>query len=207
MKQMILASEFSGSFEKFKSILEGHLAKSESKKVLHIMSAKSHYDNYTPYYERDIKPYEDMGFIVEIYDLANKSKEEVRQKVLSSSIINVMGGNTFVLLQHMKACGFKEILEECFAKDILYVGCSAGTVVMANDINYISEMDDITVATLSDTKGLGFFDTPIVPHVDHSKFNVNAKSITDKFNAQKKDYVSLNDDQYIHVQADTYKMF
>jgi dipeptidase E len=83
--------------------------------------------------------------------------------------IFISGGNTFYLLQELKRTGADQMIIEQIGKGKVYIGDSAGSVVMSPNIEYAELVDDKKAAdTLTDYQGLGVVDFYPVPH--HTNF-------------------------------------
>ena len=83
-------------------------------------------------------------------------------------IIYVCGGNTFYILYHLKKSGADKVLSKLLKKsDIIYIGVSAGSIVLAPTIRLAATVDpDPNDIGLTDFTGLGVIDFEIHPHYD-----------------------------------------
>ena len=97
----------------------------------------------------------------------NPTKDELEEKILSSDLIYVGGGNTLMMTRRWRRLGVDKILETAYNRDIVLTGLSAGCICwfswghsdsMAfyspNDWNYVR------------AKGMGFIDALGCPHYD-----------------------------------------
>ena len=92
------------------------------------------------------------------------STEEVRNKVFSSDIIYVGGGDTTTMLKIWQEHGVDKILYEAYQKGIVIAGISAGAICW---FEYYDNMDDIEdIEQLDIVRGLGFVKGFGVPHYD-----------------------------------------
>ncbi len=202
---LILASEFSDSFHKTQELLGDNLI---GKKVTVILTAANGLDldpSY-PLYERTIKPFEDLGLKVIHFDLEEKSSQEVKDQILSSDIIYVCGGNTFYLLKYMNDCNFKETLIQFLRQDGLYIGSSAGAIVMSPDIGFISIMDNQDIQGLNNHTGLNLIDFSFLPHLDHDEMGEDAHEIIEKYKNTDQTILALNDDQALYINANIIRL-
>ena len=80
--------------------------------------------------------------------------------------IYVCGGNTFFLLKKVKESGFDKILKEFLEEGKLYVGVSAGSIIVGPDIEIAGwgSEADINDIELKDLKGLNFTSLAVYPH-------------------------------------------
>lgn len=92
----------------------------------------------------DKKILEEIGFDVSICDLKNYfyCPEKLRGDFRKYHAFCVMGGNVFLLRQAMKYSGFDQFLKEVFTLDYLYIGYSAGSVILSKDLNGFRGIDD-----------------------------------------------------------------
>ena len=80
--------------------------------------------------------------------------------------IYMCGGNTFFLLKKVKESGFDKILKEFLEEGKLYVGVSAGSIIVGPNIEgagWGSEAD-VNDIELKDLKGLNFTSLAVYPH-------------------------------------------
>lgn len=194
--KLLLASEFTESFHKTKNIIRDHV---NGQKVIFIPTAAIG-ENFEPTYERTIQPFEDCGAIVETLDIRNISESNLREFLKDISAIYVCGGNTFYLLEKMRACNFEKVLREKLNDGLLYIGSSAGSIVLSPDIDFIRPMDTPEKANLSDTIGLNLIDFSFVPHLEHSTMGEAASEIKKKHTSLDQDMFVLKDDEVIYVE-------
>lgn len=103
------------------------------------------------------------------YPIEDKTKNEaeLRDELSEADIIFVTGGNTFYLLAQAQKSGFMTILREMVEDGKIYIGSSAGSVLVGPDIVPCEFFDDRAEAgELTDTRGLGFVDFVMQPHYD-----------------------------------------
>ena len=197
--KLILASEFYNSFEQMKSFM-GDL---NGKSVLFIETAAI--GEGCPFdHKTEIELFENHGASVTLYDLKDKTVQNVQDELSKADILYVCGGNTFYLLGHIKACGFETILRQRLKEGMIYIGSSAGSIVTGPDINFIAPMDNPSVTQLDNTKALGLTDFLFLPHLDHETMENAAKQIISKHRGSKHLFV-LRDHQSLLV--DNGKMF
>ncbi|MBQ2883854.1 MAG: Type 1 glutamine amidotransferase-like domain-containing protein [Alphaproteobacteria bacterium] len=105
------------------------------------------------------------------------STDEIREKIFSSDIIYVGGGDTTTMLKIWKHLGVDRMLYEAYQKGIVLSGISAGAICW---FEYYDNMDDITdIEDLDIISGLGFVKGFGVPHYnqlsDDEKRRINLK--------------------------------
>ncbi len=155
-----LASDFSPSVM---TTIDPYIGDISGQNVLLITTAAIG-EGFLPDVQKNDAPFLSRGATVHRYDIALKTKDEVTAHLKEADIIFVAGGNTFYLLEHLKACDFKSILSERWAHQKVYIGSSAGSIVTGSDIEFIAEMDDPSRATLTDYTGFGWIDFLFLPH-------------------------------------------
>ena len=92
------------------------------------------------------KALENLGAIVDVLDLSTANEKEMKAKIADNDIIYVTGGNTFFLLQEMKRTGSDVLIKNAINSGKIYIGESAGAIITAPNIEYISSMDSIKKA-------------------------------------------------------------
>lgn len=172
MKNLFLTSSFKDVvplFTEFESNLQG--------KTVTFIPTASKVEEVVFYVEAGKKALEDLGLIVEELDVATETLEEITAVLKKNDFIYVTGGNTFFLLQELKRSGADKLILEEIAKGKLYIGESAGAVIMSPNISYIQSMDSAKKATnLTNYDALNLVDFSILPHYN----NVPFKEVTQK---------------------------
>lgn len=94
------------------------------------------------------------------FDLDRKLTDEEQNNI---DAIYVCGGNTFYLLHKVRESGFGEVIKKLTGKGVVYVGASAGSMILGPDIGLTAEPDQNDI-NLRDTAGLNLVDVAISPH-------------------------------------------
>ncbi|HIH31740.1 TPA: type 1 glutamine amidotransferase-like domain-containing protein [Candidatus Woesearchaeota archaeon] len=128
------------------------------------------------------------------------------KKLSNMDVIFVSGGNTFYLLEVMKKSGFDKIIKTLLAKEIVYVGSSAGSCVVAPDITPIKLLDDPKKAkSLKSYTALNLTRTLVLPHLNTKKFGARCLATKKKYE-KKYDMTPLNDNQVLIVKGNKNKI-
>ena len=93
-------------------------------------------------------------------------------EVSEFDIIFVCGGNTFYILDRIRKTGFDEVIKKSVREGKIYIGVSAGSILMGPDIEICGRGDDwdVNEIGLKDLTGLGFTDKILSPHyIDEEK--------------------------------------
>lgn len=141
------------------------------------------------------------GFQVFNLDIENKTKKELREILKNANIIFVAGGNTFYLLEKAKKSGFDKIVKDLVSTNIIYIGSSAGSIILGPGIEFAEAFDDPNIAQLDSTKGFMLIDFIPLPH--YEKENPDYKDIIKEYGL-KYTLVPITNDQIILVDDDGY---
>lgn len=134
-------------------------------KLAHIITA-SKAEEDIEYVEKDAKLMEEVGFRVTEVDLVGKTENELRELLKDFDVIYVQGGNTFYLLKAVKESGFDKVLNELLEKGVIYIGISAGSIIMGPTIEVATwkGVDDRNKVGLTDFTALNFVPFNIFVH-------------------------------------------
>lgn len=125
-----------------------------------------------------------LGLIVDELEISTAPYETIKSKLVENDFIYVAGGNTFFLLQELKRTGADKVLVQEINKGKLYIGESAGAIVVAADIGYSAEMDNVEKASaLKDYSGLNLIDFYVVPHYKNWEMGKAAEKIISTYSA------------------------
>ena len=133
------------------------------------------------------------------FDIKNKTQSELLDTLLNIDVLYVTGGNTYYLLEAMNEIKFEEVLDVFFKRGGIYLGSSAGSIVMCPDIDFIREMEEPEKANLGSTTAHDLIDFSIVPHVNQKKFHHAFEDILSGVNKDKKT-IGLRDDQALWIE-------
>ena len=147
-----------------------------------------------------------LGLIVDELEISTSSYETIKDTLQRNDFIYITGGNTFFLLQELKRTGADKLLIEEINKGKLYIGESAGAIVVASDIAYSAEMDHVEKAPyLKDCSGLSLIDFYVVPHYKNWEMGKAAEKIIDTYSTRLNLKV-ITDNQAILIEDSEFKI-
>jgi len=161
MKRIVLLSTFVESDEMFKLVFPAEL----KDKVLAYMPSDG--ANMKWEYVEQWQAYaKERGILFNLIDNSKVNSREEVEKLMSSNVLVITGGNTFTLLRNLKKSGMDRVVKEFVKKDdFVVVGMSAGALVLTSTIEVcnLPNYDDNKVG-LEDLSALGLVDFEIFPH-------------------------------------------
>jgi dipeptidase E len=195
--KLFLASYFAGVAKLFSDFAE-----CVEKQVLFIPTA-SIPEKVTFYVDSDKKALAKLGLVVNEMDITSVSRTELQSRVAESDYIFVEGGNTFFLLQELKRSGMDKLIVDHINKGKIYIGASAGSMVLSPNIEYVKYLDKPSVAKDldDDYSGLGVVDFYIVPHFTNAPFKKAGEKIVKEYK-EKLDLRPISNNQVIVVDGD-----
>lgn len=117
------------------------------------------------------KALESLGLTVDELELTKTNEREIREKLERNDYIYITGGNTFFLLQELKRTGADKIIVEQITQGKVYIGESAGSIIVSPNIEYVKEMDNCNKAPeLSDYSAMHVVDFYPLPHYTNFPF-------------------------------------
>ena len=147
-------------------------------KSLTFIPAASAVEKFTFYVKAAKKAFEKTGVRVDVLDIINASREEVAATIEKNDLLYIAGGNTFFLLQELKKSGADKAVREHIRKGKLYIGESAGTIILAPDIEYAKDYDDPKKAPgLDGYDALKVLDFYPLPHYTEFPFKKGVEKI------------------------------
>ena len=82
---------------------------------------------------------------------------------LALDVIYVSGGNTFLTLKKIRACGFDAALVSYIEKGVTYIGGSAGAHLVTGDLSHVAHYDPVP-SDMENLAGLGLLDRMLLCH-------------------------------------------
>ncbi|WP_366203942.1 Type 1 glutamine amidotransferase-like domain-containing protein [Bacillus safensis] len=198
MKKMFLCSSFKDSY----SLLSDFAGESLKGKRVTFFPTASAVEEVTHYVEAAKEAFQKLGMQLETVQVDEQSVEEITQMIKQNDVIYVSGGNTFYLLQELRKQRLDDVLKEEINNGKLYIGESAGSIIMAPSIEYISMMDDQEKAPeLSSFQGFNEISRYPVPHMHNAYLGEAAQLIMEK-HQQTLDLCPLTDEQALLVTGE-----
>jgi len=198
MKKMFLSSSFYDTSHFLKDFVGENL---EGKLVTFIPTASA-VEEVVHYVESAKKAFEELGMFIEILDISKADKLEAEKILRKNDFIYVSGGNTFFLLQELKRSEIDQLMIELVNAGKLYIGESAGSIIMAPDIEYVKYIDEMKKAAhLESTRGLNLIASYPVPHYGHEFFSSMIEEVITNYN-NKLPMTLISNAQVILVRDD-----
>ncbi len=203
MKKMILTS--SGITESFKDDFFNRLGRYPKGLKLCLITTAAYPEIKREWLDPILDQLKGFGFEVELMDLEDESPDTLREKLSDFDVIYVNGGNTFKLLKYVRKSGFGEIIGDILEMGKIYVGVSAGSILVGPSIEGAGWEDlipDENVVDLKDLTGINLVNLCVFPH-----FEKAYKEAIDK-EARKVDYpiAAISEDQAVLVRDDRWEV-
>ncbi len=142
--------------------------------------------------------------IQDVIDVDLRIKEDLA-KLDDCDVVYVGGGNTFYLLKLMRDSGFDKKIKELLSNDKMYVGVSAGSIVMGTSIETagVGPAADANDVKLEDPRGLRHVPFMVAPHLTAAE-----KIYYDQFarTRQLRPIVGIEDGMAIICEGDRYRI-
>lgn len=196
MQTIFLTSYIAGTGQKLADFMQNN--KINSKRVLFIPTA-GNVEGYTKYIDEGKSVLTQLGFKLDLLDIATADIRQCHTAFSAAEIICITGGNTFYLLQELKRKNLDRLLAQRIAEDCVYIGESAGAIILAADIEYNKIMADISIAPeLNNYTGLNCIDFYPLPHYIDEPFVQSAQQTYAEY-SKRLNLVTFNNSQAIVV--------
>ncbi|MDR1533396.1 MAG: Type 1 glutamine amidotransferase-like domain-containing protein [Clostridiales bacterium] len=197
--RLFLASFFSGVADAFPAFVHDECA---GKKVIFIPTA-SLTEKVTFYVGTDKIALEKLGMAVEELEISTAPKDEISRKISGADYVFISGGNTFFLLQELRRTETDKLIVEHIQKGKLYIGASAGSMILSKNIEYVKYMDNPADAPDCNDNftALSVVDFSIVPHCTNVPFKKAAEKIIAAY-SDTLDLRPISNNQAITVDGD-----
>jgi len=195
MRKLFLASSFSEVASLFPKFAGEEI---KGKRITFIPTA-SLVEEVRFYVDDDRKAFEELGIIVEELEITTASPDKISEMLNRNDYIFVSGGNTFYLLQELRRKGADILITEQIRAGKLYIGTSAGSIILCPDIEFVKEMDyNHTAPELQSFTGLNIVDFYILSHYLDFPFEEITQNIVKKY-GKKLDLRPISNKQVITI--------
>lgn len=150
-------------------------------KTVSFISTAADIEDVDFYVEEARNVWRDWGVEIDEVDTAALSAEDIARKLRDNDYIYVSGGNTFYLLAQLRAKQADKVLADLIAAGKPYIGESAGSMILADDLSYVHEMDEVTRSEYDTRRGLGMLNICPLPHDGEVPFVEITQTIKKKY--------------------------
>jgi dipeptidase E len=192
MKKILLTSDGLAT-ENIKNTVKENSNKHDKIAILATDTNKEISKYYTDIISENFKKIGYTNF--EIIDFENYNKYNLSE----FNIFYVCGGNTFSILNYARKVNLKNNIEKLFVRNGLYIGVSAGSIIMQENINTANEISpDPNFINLEDFTGLNFTNIFLTPHFTESE-ETQVLNFEEKYNMKVE---KLTDNEAIFIKGD-----
>lgn len=181
MKKLFLASLFKDVSQIFVDFANENLV---SKKVTFIPTAAlpDKLDFHIKYSKELLSK---MGLIVDELEISTAAHSDIVKKLVDNDYIYVAGGNTFFLLQEMNRTGAGNLIKTQINAGKLFIGESAGAILLAPDIEYSKDTDNpLAAPQLKTYESLNIIDFYPVPHYKDDTLKEAVEIVISKYGTE-----------------------
>jgi len=197
MKKLFLSSSFADVAQLFPDFAKDEL---KGKRVTFIPTA-SLPEKVVFYVRAGKKALEQLGLIVDELEISTASHKEISKKLQNNDYIYVTGGNTFFLLQELQKTGTDKIITEQIKTGKIYIGESAGSIILAPNIEYAMDLDNPKKAPeLKDNASLSIVKFYPVPHHTNAPFKKAVEKIISRYDSTM-ELMPISNSQVIIVKG------
>lgn len=204
--------------DRIKGALEDLLGKPiADSTALFVPTAVYAYANGVNYAWRGLRMHGDLGWkqygVLELAALPSVPKEAWLPQLEEADAVIVGGGNNFYLSYWMQESGLFEMLPGLLEGGKVYVGISAGSMVLTRGFDfererfektgvyYDEEFDEEMASNTGSHEGLGLVDFLIRPHLNSEMFpGITLESVEERAAKAGAPMYALDDDSAIKVQ-------
>jgi dipeptidase E len=149
---------------------------------------------------RDRKLLTDWGYTLKELPLKEMQPGQLASAMRDLEAVFVAGGNSFYLLQQARRTRFTDLLADLVPKGLVYIGASAGAVLVGPSLEPIASLDDPSKAPdLDNVDGVGLVDFVVLPHYGSDASLPLYRSILDRWSHEFK-LRTLQNDQLLLVE-------
>lgn len=202
MKKLFLAS----SFKDVANLLPDFVKEELKGKTVTFIPTASIPETVKFYVGAGRKALEKLGLTVDELEITKASAEEISYKLCNNDYIYISGGNTFFLLQELKKTGADKIISREILAGKLFIGESAGSMIVSPNIEYAKGLDDYKKASaLESFSALNMIDFYPLPHHTNFPFKKAVEKIISEYESGLK-LTPISNSQVILVNGENIKV-
>lgn len=146
----------------------------------------------------------ELGFEIDEFSITGMNLLEIEEKLKDKNGIFMCGGNRFYLLDQIIKTGFDKVLLDRIENGLIYIGSSAGSMILGDNLDLVATTDDKTKASDLNSNGLKYIDLIIQPHWgDDSLKKEYFDFFNDVYDINAK-VVLIRNNQYVYFNGDNY---
>lgn len=127
----------------------------------------------------------EMGLIVDELEISTAAHSEMVNKLENNDYIYVAGGNAFFLLQEMNRSGAGNLIKTQINAGKIYIGESAGAILLAPNIEYSKDTDNpLAAPQLKTFDALNVIDFYPVPHYTNDPLKEAVEIVISKYGTE-----------------------
>lgn len=203
MKQMFLTASANSVMD---DIVKKLPKKPEEYRVAFITTASEPETGDLWWLRADREKLEELGFGVDEFSITGMKRDELKKRMEYKNMIFGCGGNPFYLLDQMIKTRFDEILKNKIESGVVYIGSSAGAMVVAKNIDLVATEDEKSKASDLKSDGLGIIDVAILPHWGDKGMLEDYKKGFEAMYVEDVKIVPISNKQYVRVKESGYEI-
>lgn len=202
MKRIFLTSKANLVLEKLAGLAN---INPKNTSVAFIPTAADPYEDKS-FVDEDRQKLLELGYQVTDIDLKIHTYETLTEILSPFNIIFVAGGNSFYLLEKCLEVNFKKILEDLLEEKI-YIGSSAGAVILGPNIEPYKNMDDPSKAQkLESYSGINIINFLVLPHFGKQKYKQEYQELLSAIFDTPYFYITLQNTQAVWLANGTIQL-
>lgn len=167
MKNLFLTSSFADTAKFFPEFLH-RIDKNHSFKKVAFIDVASEIEEFKHYVDDAKKAFNELGFLINRIDFS-QSSDNIKKQINQCDMVYVSGGNSPYLLKQLKSKMLDDFIIDWIYQGKPYIGESAGTIVLAKNIEYILPIEN-HIEQFTDFVGLDIIDFYPMVHFDNEPF-------------------------------------
>ena len=160
------------------------------------------------WFEKDRQSLVQVGFEVTNYTITGKTTEEIKHDLAIYDYIYVSGGDTIHLVEQSHKSGFVDLVKQLVEiEGKTYIGSSAGSIACAPHIPNFYDLS-IVAENEAGVKGYNLVNLVVMPHWGRKDYydKYIQERLPKVFDLKQHPFFIINDNQYIYMEDDCYKV-